>query len=96
MKSQCSCTHRIAEAAKCVNLSCACSNAQVLGHLAAEVAKWLCPLVIGNMVEVAGTVQDEPSSASSPITVNVQVQSAEGCLEVSFRAAVSYLMLFSC
>lgn len=46
---------------------------QVLGHLAAEVAKWLCPLVIGNMVEAAGTVQDEPASASSPITVSIQV-----------------------
>lgn len=47
---------------------------QVLGHLAAEVAKWLGPLVIGNMVEAAGTVQDEPASSSAPINVSIQVQ----------------------
>jgi HIRAN domain len=46
---------------------------QVLGHLAAEVAKWLGPLVIGNMVEAAGTVQDEPATLSSPITISIQV-----------------------
>ncbi len=46
---------------------------QVLGHLAAEVAKWLGPLVIGNMVEAAGTVQDEPTTPSSPITISIQV-----------------------
>lgn len=46
---------------------------QVLGHLAAEVSKWLGPLVVGNMVEAAGTVQDEPTSPSSPITISIQV-----------------------
>ena len=46
---------------------------QVLGHLAAEVAKWLGPLVVGSMVEAAGTVQDEPTTPSSPITINIQV-----------------------
>ena len=45
----------------------------MLGHLAAEVAKWLGPLVIGSMVEAAGTVQDEPATPSSPITISIQV-----------------------
>lgn len=55
---------------------------QVLGHLAADVAKWLCPLVVGNMVEAAGTVQDEPASPSSPITVSIQVGAQAAVLDI--------------
>lgn len=65
---------------------------QVLGHLAAEVAKWLGPLVIGNMVEAAGTVQDEPATPSSPITISIQVfvgvHSPQGHSADSSRLAV--------
>lgn len=46
---------------------------QVMGHLPAEVAKWLAPLVIGSLVEAAGCVLEDPTAPGAPTTLAVQV-----------------------
>lgn len=46
---------------------------QVMGHLPAEVAKWLAPLIIGSLVEAAGCVLEDPTAPGAPTTLAVQV-----------------------
>ena len=47
---------------------------QVLGHLAADVAKWLGPLVVGGLVDAAGAVLEDPTAPGAPTTIAVQAR----------------------
>lgn len=48
------------------------SGMQVLGHLPADVAKWLGPLVSGGLADAAGTVLEDPTAPGAPTTISVQ------------------------
>lgn len=50
--------------------------AQVLGHLPADVAKWLGPLVAGGLAEAAGAVLEDPTAPGAPTTIAVQARPA--------------------
>lgn len=53
-------------------LVCGGSGA-ALGHVPADVAKWLAPLLSKALVSMSGTVIEEPLSPAAPVLISVQV-----------------------
>lgn len=50
------------------------SSGAALGHVPADVAKWLAPLLTKTLVTVSGTVIEEPLSPDGPVLISVQVR----------------------
>jgi len=44
-----------------------------LGHLPAEVSKWLAPLLAGGFVALSGVVMEDPVSPKAPVLVSITV-----------------------
>ena len=47
-----------------------------LGHLPAEVSKWLAPLLAGSFVALSGVVMEDPVSPKAPVLVSITVSGA--------------------
>ena len=50
------------------------SSGTALGHVPADVAKWLAPLLTKALVTLSGTVMEEPLSPDGPVLISVQVR----------------------
>ena len=50
------------------------SSGEALGHVPADVAKWLAPLLSKTLVSVSGTVIEEPLSPDAPVLISMQVR----------------------
>ena len=44
-----------------------------LGHLPAEVSKWLAPLLAGGFIALNGVVMEDPASAKAPVLISITV-----------------------
>ena len=51
------------------------AGASPLGHLPADVAKWLAPLLTGGFVVLGGVIMEDSVSAKAPVLISIKVRS---------------------
>ena len=59
-------------------VSGATPGASPLGHLPADVAKWLAPLLTGGFVALRGVLMEDSVSAKAPVLISVKVRRRAG------------------
>ncbi len=58
-------------------VSGATAGAPALGHLPADVAKWLAPLLTGGFVVLGGVIMEDSVSGKAPVLMSIKVRSSQ-------------------